>query len=75
MTVLKDFVILYWEVLCEKMAQQMKQKLMDLRGSTIDESIAQDLLSIYEPTDLFAGLKSRYFREQYYETHFKYQVV
>ena len=59
----------------EQMAHQMKEKLLDLKGSTIDESITQDLLSVFEPTDLFTGLKTRYSREQYYESHFNYQVA
>ena len=41
----------------EQMAHQMKEKLLDLKGSTIDESITQDLSSIFEPTDLFTGLQ------------------
>ena len=70
-----DSVQDFTETLYEKMAQQMKQKLADLRGITIDESRTQDLLSVLEPIDLFTGLKTRYSREQYYETHFNYQVA
>ena len=70
-----DSVQDFTDILYEKMAHQMKQKLTDLRGSTIDDSITQDLLSVCKPIDLFTGLKTRYSREQYYETHFNYQVV
>ena len=58
----------FTETLHEKMAQQMKQKLADLSGIIIDESITQDLLNVLEPIDLFTGLKTRYSREQYYDT-------
>lgn len=65
----------FTETLYEKMAHQIKQKLVDLRGTTIDESISQDLIRVFEPSDLFIGLKTRYSREKYYETHFNYQVA
>ena len=70
-----DSVQDFTETLYEQMAHQMKEKLLDLRGSTIDESTTQDLLSVFQPTDLFTGLKTRYSREQYYERHFNYQVA
>ena len=70
-----DSVQDFTDVLTEKMAYQMKEKLTDLRGSTIDETITQELLSICKPIDLFTGLKTRHSREQYYETHFNYQVA
>ena len=37
----------FTETLHEQIAHQMKEKLLDLKGSTIDESVTQDLLSIF----------------------------
>ena len=41
-----DSVQDFTEVLTDKMAHQMKEKLTDLKGSNIDKTITQELLSI-----------------------------
>lgn len=53
-----------------EIAQRVEAKL----PPTIDTAQKEGLLTVCEPGDIFSGLKTRYLREKYYNTHFHYVV-
>lgn len=62
----------YAEMLCHEVAQKIEKKLATIDG--IGPAITEELISLCEPSDRFASLKSRHLREKYYERHYNYVV-